>query len=165
MSLSTFSVPGVGYSWGKLRQLLFLLAGVLCATGAHAQYSNDLGFFNNYVIINGTYYKTDVANASDGTNASFPSSLGSFDRTSGTLTLGAQLNTYEHNGNVVASPAQLFYRVYPTTNADGSTGPSATYRFNPISIPKPIRLVVTAIPTVAFRLRIMLPEPMRRATF
>jgi hypothetical protein len=70
------------------------------------------GFYKNFVIINGTYYYTNSPGANNPNPISFDGQyFGSFDRGTGSLTLGAEANTYSDNNDDV-QPPQLFYRIY-----------------------------------------------------
>lgn len=81
---------------------LFLVFGVATSTWA-------TGFYKDFVVANGTYYYT---NANVGGLPQFQGSyLGSYDRGTGVLPLGAEANTFSDNGDDVQAP-QLFYRVY-----------------------------------------------------
>jgi hypothetical protein len=96
-----------------LATLLTLVIGF--SLSANAQNS---GLFDDYVTINGAFYKTNATNAPAN---SYPSldgaNLGSFDRNSGTLRLnGALVNSFQRNGDNV-SAANLYYRVYEGTSA------------------------------------------------
>lgn len=87
------------------------------------------GIFSDFVIINNGTSTTYYDLQSTSSNPDFePANLGSFDSTSGTLTLqGFQVNTFEDNGDVVNS-ATGYYRVY----LQGSTAPA----FSSLNLPQ-----------------------------
>jgi hypothetical protein len=103
----------------KLRWLatlaLLMLTGLAAAPATAAS-----GFFKNFVVLNGQYSHT----IQDGTVTGIPaltgiSSLGSFDRSTGSLRLGGEVNTFSDNTDDLQS-AQLFYRVYLQGSAAGN---------------------------------------------
>jgi hypothetical protein len=96
-----------------LFSLVILLSSL--ALPAAAQNSD---FYKDFVIINGTYYYTNLA--VNGLNPFDGKYFGEFDRGTGSLTLGAEANTFSTNNDDV-QPPQLFYRIYledatPPTN-------------------------------------------------
>jgi hypothetical protein len=112
-------------AYNKLRSLIGL--SLLLLTGLFNQAQAAVALGSNYVIIggtntaaNGTYY-TNIPNSS-ATKGSFANiALGSFDRSTGSLTLNAQANTSQANNDNIQS-VQLFYRVYIA-----GTTPPTTY--------------------------------------
>lgn len=83
-------------------------------------------FYKNFVIINGnssgnTYYYAKTNN--NGAPTFQGQNLGSYDRSTGSLVLGAEANTISTNGDDV-QPPQMFYRVYlRNTTPSGSFAP------------------------------------------
>ncbi|MCC3151537.1 T9SS type A sorting domain-containing protein [Hymenobacter sp. BT770] len=99
---------------------LQLLAGLaLMLLSGLANPVQATGFVKDFVILNGTRYYTN----SNGGGPEPPllgiSSLGSFDRGTGVLTLGAEANTNE-TGNDDVQAVQLFYRVYLQGSTPGA---------------------------------------------
>ncbi|MBF9237044.1 T9SS type A sorting domain-containing protein [Hymenobacter sp. BT683] len=94
-------------------------------TGFAQPAAADAGFYKDFVIINGTTYYT-ITTPCNGPACPRPFSglrnIGSFDRGSGQLRLGAEANTFNTNGDDVQS-VQLFYRVYAENDAPGTFVP------------------------------------------
>jgi hypothetical protein len=96
---------------------LFSLA-VLLSSLAFPAAAQSSDFYKDFVIINGTYHYTNLA--VNGLNPFDGKYFGEFDRGTGSLTLGAEANTFSTNNDDV-QPPQLFYRIYlekttPPTN-------------------------------------------------
>ncbi|WP_083325795.1 T9SS type A sorting domain-containing protein [Hymenobacter coccineus] len=106
---------------------LMTAMALLLLTGFANQAKADSGFFKDYIIINGKYYKA----AADGSDTSNPDittagNIGSFDRGFGNVSLGGEGNTYNDNGDDIQA-AQLLYRVY----RESTTVPTT---FTPLSL-------------------------------
>ncbi|WP_426061120.1 T9SS type A sorting domain-containing protein [Hymenobacter sp. B1770] len=88
-----------------------LMGLVLLVLTALANPATATEFTRDYVILNGTRYYTNSNGG--GSEPSFLGirDLGSFDRATGSLLLGAEANTNE-TGNDDVQSVQLFYRVY-----------------------------------------------------
>ncbi|WP_177204741.1 T9SS type A sorting domain-containing protein [Hymenobacter arizonensis] len=84
-------------------------------------------FTRDFVILNGVRYYTNNS-AGGGQPFTGIGNVGTFDRVSGSLRLGAEANTNE-TGNDEVESVQLFYRVYP----QGGT-PPATFTSLPLSL-------------------------------
>ncbi|RZJ94152.1 MAG: T9SS type A sorting domain-containing protein [Hymenobacter sp.] len=98
---------------------LFLLSGLANPVQAS-------GFYKDYIILNGKYFYTN--NSVGGTPPFQSQPLGTFDRGYGSLTLGAEANTFSENNDDV-QPPQLFYKVYPEHGTDPRTIP-----FTPLNL-------------------------------
>ncbi|GAA4356631.1 hypothetical protein GCM10023185_20580 [Hymenobacter saemangeumensis] len=120
MSTSFTSAPTLPSRTLRLLATLLTLVIGFSFTSAQAQNS---GLFDNYVSINGTFYKTNAGNPPASAYAPLQgASLGSFDRNSGVLRLnGGRVNSFERNGDVV-NAANIFYRVYETGTSPAGRG-------------------------------------------
>jgi hypothetical protein len=106
----------------NMRLLVTILTLVLGFSFSAAQAQNS-GLFDNYLSINGTFYKTNATNAPASAYAALDgAALGSFDRNTGVLRLnGGKVNSFERNGDNVSS-ANIFYRVYEGPTAPAGRG-------------------------------------------
>ena len=103
----------------SISTLQLLMGLVLMLITGLANPARATGFVKDFVILNSTRYYTN--NNGGGTEPPFLGigNLGSFDRGTGILTLGAEANTNE-TGNDDVQAVQLFYRVYLQGTTPGS---------------------------------------------
>ena len=116
---SRYSTNSLFKKADSLSSLQLLIGLVLMLITGLTNPARATGFVKDFVILNSTRYYTN--NNGGGSEPPFLGigNLGSFDRGTGILTLGAEANTNE-TGNDDVQAVQLFYRVYLQGTTPGS---------------------------------------------
>ena len=99
-----------------------LLASLVLLLAAAANPASATGFYKDFVVVNGSYYYTNLDVKNSNIRNFKNAELGEYNLGDGEqLRLGSEATTFSDNGDAVQSP-QMYYRIYPQGAPANSRG-------------------------------------------